>query len=677
MVKVKCSRCALLNETGAARCQQCGTMLPRISFEDRPANPPGTPPNGQAGAPQNAFQFRRGQVVNNRYTVLDMIGRGGMGCIYKVHDNVLGEDLALKTLLPQFITEKTVIDRFLNEARITRKLTHPNIVRVHDIGMAGQGIFISMEYVQGDSLRALLERRAPGDRMPVRQVLHIIDQLCVALDYAHQYTVHRDIKPENIMITGDNQIKLMDFGISKLMDNRYVTSVSMVMGTPYYMSPEQQRNTRDVDARADIFSVGVVLYEMLTGNTPAGLSRPASQLSKEMPPALDEIVSKCMDPDRNKRFESAGALRRAILPIIEMLDEGKDPGKTLSRRRFSAREFPFPRLRLFLYGAAAVSIVLAGAFALFALEKINRAGAPPPVSAATGLPAGRAERFSALESLAAMLQPPADDAAKMGGAPGQWASTGRERWRQALEAAQQGKTEAVPMAEDALQHMMAAMMHPEGMVFVPAGEVTVDGITIFEPGFFIDADEVTMGEFDAFCSQVEGGWEPVPELREMLKAYPKHPVAYVSWFDAQAYAAWCGKQLPARSQWERAAHGAPQASSVFPWGEEWKEGAANVQTGYSSPVASFKEDLVWSQCYDMAGNVAEWTGSPAGNVPPGDSPDFGDPLFICGGSFARSRPLNLAEPCYFENRLPDLGFRCVLPVTPTPEAVEALIHRRS
>lgn len=672
MVKVKCSRCAFLNETDATLCQKCGSALPRISFEERPGMGPGVAVDGKASISQSAFQFRRGQVVNNRYTVLDMIGRGGMGCIYKVHDNVLGEDLALKTLLPQFVAEKAVIDRFLNEARITRKLTHPNIVRVHDIGMAGQGIFISMEYVQGDSLRALLERRVPGDRMPVRQVLHIIDQLCLALDYAHQYTVHRDIKPENIMITEENQIKLMDFGISKLMDNRFVTSASMVMGTPYYMSPEQHRNTRDVDARADIYSVGVVLYEMLTGNMPTGVPKPASQMLKEIPPALDEIVERCVDPDRNKRFKSAGELRRAILPIIEMLDEGKDPRKTLERRHFSART---PRLRLFLLGVAAVLVILGGIFTLYALEKINAAGPPPPLSAGENLPAERAEHFAGLESLVGMLQPAVDDMANKSGVRSQWALKGRERWQEALDAARQGNAEAASIGEDALRYMMAALMKSDGMAFVPGGQVTVEGVSLYEPGFFIDVKEVTMSEFDTFCNQVEGGWEPIPELQEMLKTYPDHPVVYVSWFDAQAYAAWTGKQLPTRSQWERAAHGDPASSPVFPWGAEWKEGAANVQTGYSSPVASFKEDLVWSQCYDMAGNAAEWTASFAGNVSPGTAPDFGDLMYVCGGSYMQGRPLDKAETRYFETRQADLGFRCVLPVVPTREAVEALISR--
>lgn len=672
MAQVKCSKCSFLNEAGAKRCRRCGTALPSISFEEGSAAAPATAPPRQ-----DVFQFKRGQVINNRYTVLDMIGRGGMGCIYKVRDNVLGEDLALKTLLPQFVTEKTVIDRFLNEARITRKLTHPNIVRVHDIGTAGSGIFISMEYVQGDSLRTLLERCTPGERIPVRQVLHIIDQLCVALDYAHQYTVHRDIKPENIMITEGNQVKLMDFGISKLMDNRFVTSASMVMGTPYYMSPEQHRNTRDVDARADVYSVGVVLYEMLTGNMPTGVPRPASQLLREIPPALDEIVEKCIDPDREKRFGSAGELRRAIQPIIETLDEGKDIRKTLARRRLSPRGASLPRFRFFLFGAAAMFVVFAGGFGLYTLERINASAPIHDAAEASVLPAEQAARFTELEALVAALRPPVERLVGPGAPQRNRADAGLDLWSRAQMAARKGDAAAVALAEDALQHLMAAVMHLEGMVFVPAGYVTVDGVNLYEPGFFMDAAEVTMSQYAEFCRSVESGWPPAKELQDVMNTYPDHPAVHVAWFDAQAYAAWKGRHLPTRTQWERAAHGDTASSPLYPWGAEWKEGAANVQSGYSQPVKKFPEDLTWSGCYDMSGNVAEWTATPAGPILSPDGPYFGDLLFVCGGSFARMQPLNAVEQLYFETRLPDLGFRCVVPVPPTKNAVETLLQNVS
>lgn len=666
MAKIKCSKCAFLNDETAARCRQCGEALPSISFEAKAAAPKDRPAPEQ----QSHLNFKRGQVINGRYTVLDMIGRGGMGCIYKVHDNVLGEDLALKTLLPQFVTEKAVIDRFLNEARITRKLTHPNIVRVHDIGTTGKGIFISMEYVMGDSLRGMLEKNTVGKRLPVRQVLHIIDQLCLALDYAHQYTVHRDIKPENIMITESNQIKLMDFGISKLMDNKFMTSASVVMGTPFYMSPEQYRNTRDVDARADIYSVGIVMYEMLTGHMPTGIPKPASQMLKEIPPALDEILVRCIDPDREKRFKTAGELRAAIQPIITMLDEGKDPQKTLARKRLPRQDGQGTSLHTLVAGVIALLVIVATGAGLYFLEK-NYSAVGSADALVDGRPAsGQTGRLAELEYLVNQLRPVLDAMDDMGARQRQWLERGEDLWKQVPAATQEGSQNAIALAESALQHFLAIYLNPEGMVFVPAGQVDIDGVNIFEPGFFIDANEVTAAQFAAFCREVPGGWRMPPELQQP----PDHPASYIAWFDAQAYAAWKGKHLPSRRQWERAAHGDPDAPGLYPWGTEWKSGAANMQTGSSQPVRSFGEDVVWSGCFDMAGNVAEWTSTLATGSVEQAAAFFGDYLYICGGSFLRVQPLNKPEKQAFEFRSPDLGFRCVLPVPTNREQVEALLQ---
>ncbi len=670
MAQIKCSKCAHLNESGASRCSRCGVALPSISFEA------GAPPDkAPRPAADSDIRFRRGQVVNNRYTVLDLIGRGGMGCIYKVHDNVLGEDLALKTLLPQFLADKMIIDRFLNEARITRKLAHPNIVRVHDIGTAGKGIFISMEYVQGESLRALLERQQPGERLPVRQVLHIIDQLCLALDYAHQYTIHRDIKPENIMLTEDNRVKLMDFGISKLMDNRFATSASLVMGTPYYMSPEQLRNSRDVDARADIYSVGVVLYEVLTGNMPTGVPKPASQILKEVPPALDGIVAKCVDPDREKRFHTAGELRMSLHPIIEMLDSGKDPKKTLAKRRATGQRRSALSMRHVL-AALLIGCILTGVlFTWQGLERLTAQGEGASPLPASLLDSEQGARFIELERLIGKAREALAAQAEKSRKQLDWIDAGEAAWNAALEKARQGEPEAATGAEEALQCFVAALMAPESMSFVPAGTVVVDGTSQYVPAFFMDDSEVTIGLFAEFCRQTPGGWRFPEELGETAEQYPDYPASCVACYDGMAYAAWKGKSLPSRAQWARAAHGSSNASDIYPWGAEWTEGAANLQSAQSAQVRSYSADLVWSGCYDMAGNVAEWTCSPAAPGQEGAWPRFGDAMHVCGGSFLQARPLRATEARPFETRAADLGFRCVLAVPTDSGSVEALLAR--
>ncbi|MCX5759184.1 MAG: serine/threonine-protein kinase [Candidatus Hydrogenedentes bacterium] len=312
MARVKCPKCEFVNPDGADTCGRCTSPLPRVKMEVATPSTPSALP-GQ-------FTFRPGQIVASRYSVIDVIGRGGMGCIYRVRDNVLKEDVALKTLLPQFVRDQTVVERFFNEARIARGLSHPNIVRVHDIGITGDIIYISMELIKGRSLREIFEALAPRQRLPVGNALRIVDGLCAALEYAHRHTVHRDIKPENVMICEDGTVKLMDFGISKLMDTRGLTGPAVVMGTPFYMSPEQLKDSGSVDARADIYSVGVVLYEILTGNMPMGMPRPASQLTREVPPALDPIIAKCVDPEPAKRYQNVRELRAALLPIRKLMD---------------------------------------------------------------------------------------------------------------------------------------------------------------------------------------------------------------------------------------------------------------------------------------------------------------------------------------------------------------------
>ena len=660
MAKLKCPKCAHLNDSAAACCSRCKTALAGKPREHASGRKP--------TRKEDDALFQRGQVVNNRYTVLDLIGRGGMGCIYKAHDNVLGEDVALKTLLPQLVSDTLIVDRFLNEARITHKLAHPNIVRVHDIGAAGKCLFISMEYVQGDSLRGLIRRQRPGERIPVRQTLHIIDQLCAALEYAHQYTIHRDIKPENVMITEDARVKLMDFGISKLMADQSATSESVVMGTPHYMAPEQQRSSRDVDARADVYSIGVLLYELLTGNMPTGVPRPASEIKRDVPPVLDAIVERCVAPDRDIRFASAAELRAAIRPIIAMLDDGKQPEKALASATLRSPRF----IRHSIAACCVIAALVFVSLGLWALERWH-ASAASQTPVMTALAPERAARFQKISAMAAAAWEAAATIEAPTRAQRDQLDAAETRLREAENKAQHGAATAILAAEEALQYYLAALMAPEDMVFIPPGYIVVDDVEIYVPAFFIDQTEVTLEQFDRFSREAADGWPMPDELRNAAEHYPDYPVAYVSWFDAQAYVAWHDKILPTRAQWARAAYGAPDASDVYPWGEEWAAGKANIQTDHTRPVGSFPDDLVWSGCHDMAGNVMEWTRTRAdeGIEAP---PHFGDDMLVCGGSFQYAQPLHDAVKRAFETRAPDIGFRCVREISVRPEAVAAIIE---
>ena len=649
------------NPSGLSLCQKCQTPLPLSSSNEA---------TRLAGAGQSDFEFRRGQVINGRFTVLDLIGRGGMGRIYKVHDNVLGEDVALKTLLPQFLRDKMVVERFFNEARIARKLAHPNIVRVHDIGSAGKGMYISMEYVQGDSLRGMLEKMPPGKRIPLAEVLRIVDELCVALEYAHQYTIHRDIKPENIMLEQGRRVKLMDFGISKLMDNTRMTGASVVMGTPYYMSPEQLRNSHEVDQRADIYSVGVVLYEVLTGNMPTGVPRPASQMLKEIPPAMDEIVARCVDPDPEKRFQNAAELRAALRPIMDIVAKGKDVEKTLAKHRKMRGAKPFSwRLAVGLALVfALVGIMIPGTYTLYGKWRLSRAA---PVMAA---PAGG--RFGELERFVNVVRPRVEPLSRGSQDMHVLFDAAESRWNDAVSAQRDGEAGAVAMAEDALQRYLAMALLRDGMAFVPAGSIVVEGIPCTVPAFLIDTTEVTVAQYAEFCRTVEGGWRIPEEIRSVMDAYADHPVSWVSWFDAEAYALFRGKTLPSRAQWARAAYGGGNVSDQYPWGPEWQGNACNCQGQATVAVKSFDRDRTWSGCFDMAGNVSEWTTSCPVAEASKREPDFGDNMELCGGSFTLGvTPLNTVRAMAYETRAADVGFRCVINIGTTPADVETALAR--
>jgi serine/threonine-protein kinase len=269
----------------------------------------------------------------DRYEILGELGHGAMGVVYKGRDPIIDRLVAVKTIRFDRLYEDQEIlglkERFFKEAQAAGRLAHPNIVTIFDVGEDRGLSYIAMEFVEGEVLSQHIGR----DRLlPVEEVLEIVAQAAEALDFAHQrQIVHRDIKPANIMRTPDGQIKVMDFGIAKLPSST-LTQAGSVLGTPSYMSPEQIRG-EDLDGRSDLFSLGCVLYELLTGVKPfrgetlAALSyqitqeppTPATRQNPVVPARCDEILSKVLakaPPDRYSRGkEFAQALRRVLQDI--------------------------------------------------------------------------------------------------------------------------------------------------------------------------------------------------------------------------------------------------------------------------------------------------------------------------------------------------------------------------
>jgi two-component system LytT family response regulator len=330
------------------------------------------------------------------YRVVSQLGAGGMGAVYLADDTRLGRRVALKVLPPDVATDPDRMHRFEQEARLASALTHPNVAYIHEIGQDGDLWFLAMEYVEGVPLTNLI-REGP---MKVSDILPIGIQVADALDDAHQKgIVHRDIKPANLMLTPRGHIKVLDFGLAKREksarkseDTQLLTSAGMVLGTVEYMSPEQVLG-RDVDHRSDIFSLGVVLYEMATGRLPFSGANSTETMARilqaqpdamarfnyEVPEELERTVRKCLEKDRERRYQSA----RELMVDLKNLerDSGSqkaaaEPSLKEARRRISAvivddEELARSLLREYVESSAGIDIVAECANGFEAVKAIS------------------------------------------------------------------------------------------------------------------------------------------------------------------------------------------------------------------------------------------------------------------------------------------------------------------
>ncbi len=279
-------------------------------------------PNATAGS--RSAEPQVGTLFASRYEIQSILGKGGMGIVYKALDRDLEDLVAIKTLRNEALSaDPTLLDRFKQEIRLARKITHPNILRTHDLGETGGVRYLSMEFVKGITLKHLVEQ---DQLLPTPVALRIAKQMCAGLAAAHEVgVIHRDIKPQNILIEPTGGLKIMDFGIARLTQERGMTATGTVVGTPDYMSPEQARNL-NLDFRSDIYSMGVVLYEIFTGTLPFDGDSPIAVVLKhvqEKPPApqsknpridprIAGIILKCMQKSPDDRYQSVNALYEAL-----------------------------------------------------------------------------------------------------------------------------------------------------------------------------------------------------------------------------------------------------------------------------------------------------------------------------------------------------------------------------
>ncbi len=270
-----------------------------------------------------AAEFPAGKLIADRFEIVGVLGQGGMGIVYEAHDLNRKKNVALKFLRSDLVASDAAKQRFLNEAQITIELSDEHIVSVYDVARYEDSYFLTMELLKGKSLRQLLKELAAANMpMEIAQALQIAKDLAKALAYAHKSTIHRDIKPENIWIEGDGKAKLMDFGIARLENqNQGLTKTAAVLGTAYYMAPEQLVGSVNVDHRSDQYSLGVVLYEMLTGNLPIGRADPASQVRKGLSKRFDLVLETMLAGSAAKRYPDDNALLQALAALPTELDQ--------------------------------------------------------------------------------------------------------------------------------------------------------------------------------------------------------------------------------------------------------------------------------------------------------------------------------------------------------------------
>jgi eukaryotic-like serine/threonine-protein kinase len=287
------------------------------------------------GNPQEAAGVREGQILAGKYRVERVLGIGGMGVVVAAHHVHLDEKVAIKFLLPAMLHNQEVVGRFAREARAAVKIKSEHVARVSDVGTLENGApYMVMEYLDGKDLAAWLQKAGP---LPSEQAVDFVLQACIGVASAHGIgIVHRDLKPANLFCLRGNDgqfvIKVLDFGISKVTNlsaseaGGGMTHTAAVMGSPYYMSPEQMRSAKEADARTDIWALGVIVYELLTGTTPfAGESYaeiaikvatasvvPVRSVRPEAPPGLDAVILKCLEKDKNRRYANVAELALAL-----------------------------------------------------------------------------------------------------------------------------------------------------------------------------------------------------------------------------------------------------------------------------------------------------------------------------------------------------------------------------
>jgi len=316
-VATKCAKCSAENPDNLKFCGECGTQL--VASE--------VPQTIHTQTLETtSIELSRGAVFAGRYEVLEGLGSGGMGKVYRVYDRKLQEEGAIKVVRPEISADRKTIERFKNELKVARKIAGPNVCRMYDLGEDNGLCFIAMEYVPGEDLKSFIRR---SGHLTSSKAVAIAMQVCQGLSEAHRFgVVHRDLKSSNIMIDREGNARIMDFGIAHTFESKEITGLGIIIGTAEYMSPEQARGQK-VDQRTDLYALGIILYEMVTGRVPfedeitlnilrkheIEQPRPPKNLNPEVTDSLNRVILKCLEKSTERRYQAAGDLLRDLTAV--------------------------------------------------------------------------------------------------------------------------------------------------------------------------------------------------------------------------------------------------------------------------------------------------------------------------------------------------------------------------
>ena len=380
-MEIKCPKCLFNNPDDTLYCGNCAA----------PLHPSGKIPSSLTKTLETPKEeLTRGTTFAGRYELIEELGKGGMGRVYKVFDKKIKEEVALKLLKTEISGDEKTIERFTNELKFSRKIVHKNVCRMYDLNEEEGTYYIIMEYVPGEDLNSFIKRAAP---LSIGKSISIAKQICKGLSEAHSAgVVHRDLKPGNIMIDKDGNARIMDFGIARSLKAEGITGEGLIIGTPQYMSPEQVEGKK-ADQRSDIYSLGIILYEMMTGRVPFEGDTPLSialkhkteipkdprEINEQVPEELSHVILKCMEKDKEKRYQKVKGLLSELSDIEEGIPttDGVLPKKKPTTSREITVQFKLKKLLIPVFVVIAIAIVGIILFRFTAPSKISGISSSP------------------------------------------------------------------------------------------------------------------------------------------------------------------------------------------------------------------------------------------------------------------------------------------------------------